>query len=300
MKIVAIGELLWDVFPDSERLGGAPFNFAAHARRLGHDVLFLSAVGDDERGRAALARAADIGLPAGYIQTVPDVATGMVTVELDAAGKPTFTIHRPAAYDRLRLDGEALAHVAQFQPAWLYYGTLQQTDPQIRALTRALVDALPGARRFYDVNLRRGCYTSALVDELLHDAHAVKLNDEEVEEVDRMFGLRHSSLEEFCRAWSARLGWEAVCVTRGARGCAVLAGGHYAEAPGYAVRVVDTVGAGDAFAAAFLHGLSLGWPAARTGDFANRLGAVVASRAGAVPDWTAADCAALGTGPGGK
>ena len=89
------------------------------------------------------------------------------------------------------------------------------------------------------------------------------------------------------------MGWDAVAVTRGARGCAVLSAGEYAEAPGYAVRVVDTVGAGDAFAAAFLHGLSEGWPPARIADFANRLGAVVASRAGGVPEWTPEECEAL-------
>lgn len=292
MKIVAIGELLWDVFPDSERLGGAALNFAAHARKLGHQVIFLSAVGDDERGRAARACAAAAGLPPEYIQQVHGAATGTVTVELDAAGKPAYTIHRPAAYDLLRLGDDMVARLAALRPDWLYYGTLHQADPHIRTLTRDLMDALPGTRRFYDVNLRRDCYNPELVDELMRRAHVVKLNDEEVQEVDRMAGLRHTMLPQFCRDWRARMGWDAVAVTRGARGCAVSAG-EYAEAPGYAVRVVDTVGAGDAFAAAFLHGLSEGWPPARIADFANRLGAVVASRAGGVPEWTPDECAAL-------
>lgn len=293
MKILSIGELLWDVFPDSERLGGAAFNFSAHARRLGHDVVFLSAVGRDERGRAALERAAEIGLPASYIQSVPDAPTGTVTVELDAEGKPAFTIHRPAAYDRIGLGAEALAQLAAFQPDWIYHGTLHQAEPLMRELFRRVAAAIP-ARRFYDLNLRRDCYTPELVEDLMRGATAVKLNDDEAAEVDRMFGRQHGDLEEFCRDWSARMGWEAVCVTRGERGCAVLAGGRWAESPGYAMKVVDTVGAGDAFAAAFLDGLEQGWPPDRIGDFANRLGAVVASRAGGVPEWTAEDCAALG------
>jgi fructokinase len=297
VKIVAVGELLWDVFPDSERLGGAAFNFAAHARRLGHDVIFLSAVGDDERGRAAIARAAGIGLPVEHIRQVPGAPTGTVTVELDAAGHPAFTIHRPAAYDLLRLDAADIAALSDFSPDWLYFGTLHQADPRIRELDRALMDALPRARRFYDVNLRRNCYDAELVNGLLQRAQVVKLNDEEVGEVDRLAGLSHNGIEDFCRDRAARLGWQAVCITLGERGCALLTGSEYVEVPGYPVRVVDTVGSGDAFAAAFVHGLGLGWPPARIGDFANRLGAVVASRAGAVPEWTLADCEALGPAP---
>ena len=288
-----MGELLWDVFPDSERLGGAALNFAAHARRLGHEVVFLSAVGADERGRRALACAAETGLPAGYIQCANGTPTGTATVQLDGGGQPAFTIHRPAAYDRLRLDAGAIARLAALKPDWLYYGTLHQTDPQIRALDRVLMDSLPGTRRFYDVNLRRDSYYAELVDELMRRAHVVKLNEDEVAEVDRMAGLAHFSIRDFCRDWCQRMGWDAVCVTRGARGCAVMAKGEYAEAPGYAVPVADTVGAGDAFAAAFLHGLGLGWPPARTADFANRLGAVVASRSGGVPEWSAEECEAL-------
>jgi fructokinase len=90
------------------------------------------------------------------------------------------------------------------------------------------------------------------------------------------------------------MGWDAVCVTRGAAGCAVFAAGQYVEAPGYQVPVADTVGAGDAFAAAFLHGLAAAWLPARIADFANRLGAVVAARPGGIPEWQMADCEALG------
>jgi fructokinase len=294
MKIVAIGELLWDIFPDSERLGGAAFNFAAHARRLGHEVIFLSAVGDDDRGRTAIERAAAIGLPAGHIRRIAGAATGTVTVQVDAAGHPAFTIHRPAAYDLLRLDAAEIAALADFSPDWLYFGTLHQADPHIRELDRTLMNALPRARRFYDVNLRRNCYDAALVDGLLRCAQVVKLNDDEVAEVDRLAGLSHSGIADFCRDWTRKLGWQAVCITLGERGSALLVGGEYIEVPGYPVRVVDTVGSGDAFAAAFLHGLDLGWPPARIGDFANRLGAVVASRAGGVPEWTLRDCDALG------
>ena len=262
---------MWDIFPDAERLGGAPFNFAVHAHRLGHRVIFLSAVGDDERGRIAVGRAGALGLTTEFIQVAAGQPTGSVRVQLDAEGHPDFTIHRPAAYDCLTLDEGQLQRLAEMRPDWIYFGTLYPMEGRAREMLRRLMDAVPGARRFYDVNLRRGCYTPELVRELLSLADAVKMNDDEAE-----------LFPDLGEAPS-------VAVTRGERGCAVRLGKDRAECPGYAVKVVDTVGAGDGFAAAFVHGLAEGWSAARTGDFANRLGALVASRAGAVPEWPRGD-----------
>jgi fructokinase len=294
MTIVSIGEILWDVFEDSVKLGGAPFNFSVHASRLGCEVTFVSAVGEDERGRAARARAVELGLRTDFIQTAPHALTGIVSVRVDAAGQPDFTSHRPAAYDAVRLDEAALARLAALRPDWLYFGTLHQANANSREETRRLMAALPGARRFYDVNLRRDSYTPDLVRELMTAADAVKLNDGEARAIDAMSGESHASFEEFTTRWSQRLGWKAVAVTRGAQGCAVRIGDDYAEVPGYAVKVADTVGAGDAFAAAFLYRLSAGHDAAATGDFANRVGAVVASLAGGAPMWTMEDCRRLG------
>ena len=292
MRIVSIGEILWDVFGDGERLGGAPFNFAAHARRLGHEVVFISAVGEDERGRKALEQMAELDLSPAFVRRVAGAPTGFVSVRLDPAGQPDFTIHRPAAYDCLELGASDLRQLAWFQPDWLYFGTLHQMAPRIRALTRTLMATLP-ARRFYDVNLRPDSYTPALVCELLREATAVKLNDGEVASVEQFLGWSHAGLEEFCRGAAREFGWQSACVTRGERGCAVLVDGVYAEHGGYRVQVADTVGAGDAFAAAFLHGVGAGWSAARIADFSNRLGAVVAGRAGAIPAWTLEDCERL-------
>ncbi len=231
-------------------------------------MIFLSAVGDDVRGRAALARAAALGLETEFIQVAADQPTGSVSVRLDAEGQPDFTIHRPAAYDCLTLSEQQLQQLSDLEPDWIYFGTLYPMEGRARDVLRRLMDAVPRARRFYDVNLRRGSYTPELVRDLLSLADAVKMNDDEA----RLF----PDLGEA----------PSVAVTRGERGSVMRIGDDRAECPGYAVKVVDTVGAGDAFAAAFLHGLAAGWSAAKTGDFANRLGATVASRAGAVPEWS--------------
>jgi fructokinase len=293
VKIISIGEILWDVFGQDEYLGGAPFNFAAHARRLGHDVVFVSAVGDDERGRAALLAMEQLRLRTRFVTILKGQSTGIVSVQLDSAGQPSFLIHRPAAYDLVELSESDLAEISAQQADWIYFGTLHQMSPKARDLLTTLIATNPGARRFYDVNLRVNSYNAALVEALLKRSSVVKLNDSEVNTIQTWLGGNTRSIEEFSRNGVRAYGWEAVCVTRGAQGCSLLVGGEYADVDAYPVQVADTVGSGDAFAAAFLHGLNHGWPAAKIGDFANRVGALVASRRGAVPNWTVEECWAL-------
>lgn len=293
MRIVSIGEVLWDVIGDKEYLGGAALNFAAHATRLGHTVFFVSAVGKDERGRRVLERMAEIGLSTRYVRTIATHPTGVVTVELDAAGVPKFTIHHPAAYDVPELSDGDVAELLSPKPDWIYFGTLFQMSPQARQLTYRLIDSDCGARLLYDVNLRKDSYTLPLVQELMARAQVAKLNEDEAATIDQMLGRSSSSLENFCRAYANDFGWESACITRGEKGCAMLVNGDYVEAGGYAVQATDTVGAGDAFAAAFIHGLNLQWPPAEIADFANRVAALVASRPGGTPPWTLDEARAL-------
>ncbi len=289
MRIVAIGEILWDVFESGEHLGGAVFNFAAHCSQLGHDVTFISAVGEDGRGRRALETARSLGLSDRYIRTAAGVSTGYVTVTVDGLGQPAYVIHRPAAYDFAELTAMDLTALARSDPDWVCYGTLYQIAQRGRVLTGAVSESCPDARRFYDVNLRRDSYTPELVQSLLEASDVVKMNEDEMKDLGEMLGLAGGSVEDFCRCNAERFGWEAVCVTQGAAGSSVLAGGAFASVSGVTVKVADTVGAGDAYSAAFLHGLDAGWPPEEIASFANRSGALVASRDGAVPRWSVED-----------
>jgi fructokinase len=293
MKAISIGEVLWDVIGDQEHLGGAPFNFAAHLKRLGHEVLFLSAVGQDPRGDSILARMVEMGLSTDYVARNDRHATGTVTVTLAAGGLPSFVIHRPAAYDFPRLTTKQFATLLSTPPEWIYFGTLLQMSRDARRLTTKILSASKGSERFYDVNLRANSYDATLVRDLLARATVVKLNDAEVPEVAAMVGKPAGTLENFCRSYARAFGWKVVCVTTGAQGCVALFGNIYIEAKGYVIKVADSVGAGDAFAAAFVHGLSQGWRAEQVADFANRVGAIVASRPGAIPKWTVEEARAL-------
>ena len=274
--IVSIGEILWDVFPDRRLLGGAAYNFSVQSATLGHRVNFLSAVGKDELGSEALAAAARFGLAP---QVTDKAATGQVTVDVDPQGQPAYTLHRPAAYDFVRWIPPTDA------PDYIYFGTLHQIYEQPRRVTRQLLNAFPSVHRFYDVNLRKDCYSPNLLTELLPLADVVKLNEAEVQELCTTFDEPAAGLETFCGRWAKRYDWEVVCVTRGALGCVLFRAGEYLEIAGVPVEVADTVGAGDAFSAALVHGLWQEWPLRKIGVFANRVGALVAGRRGGTPHW---------------
>ena len=292
MKIVVAGEVLCDLVAGREFLGGAPFNFAANAKRLGHKVMFVSGVGEDRRGEKILSEMGRLGLSTNYVTRVPDQPTGTVSATVDPSGQPAYVIHRPAAYDFPALAESQLQGLVNAAPEWIAYGTLQQVSPTAHEVLLRLLKTFPQARRFYDVNLRHDCYDGALVRNLLEHASVLKLNQNEAHELGRMLGIETESLETFCRECKSRFHVDAVCVTRAAAGCVMLTD-EYVEAPGYQISVADTIGAGDAFSAALVHGLNAGWPAAEVADFANRLGAVVAKHPGAIVQWSQAELEAL-------
>lgn len=282
-RALVVGEVLWDLFPDAPRLGGAPLNFAVQLKRLGHTPRLVSAVGADAAGDEATRIIGGLGLEVSWLQSTARYSTGTAAIRVGPSGEPAFTIERPAAYDALELRDSEIAQISGWNPSWIYYGTLVSSCPTGKRTLDRLLQRLPEALRFYDLNLRNGFDDPVLVAGLLRAAHVVKLNQDELLAVSRHTGLP-ASLEGFCREGRSRFGWQAAAITLGARGCALLAGDDFVEAPGVPVTVVDTVGAGDAFAAAFLHGLASGWPAAAIADAANRAGASVAAIRGAIPD----------------
>jgi fructokinase len=284
-RLLVVGEVLWDVFKHGAFLGGAPLNFAAHARRLGHEAILISAVGKDPRGYRAKQEIAALGLNPELIAETARHPTGTATIELDGDGQPRFVIHRPAAYDAIELDDQVASRLKDWGPTWVYYGTLYPSQATGRQTLRRLMDRFPGVPRFYDVNIRPGFDSPGIISELIGLADVAKLNESEVEVVAAITGLP-ADYRGFCMAGRERYGWRAACVTLGPQGCAILVGDEYVESDGCKVEVSDTVGAGDAFAAAFVHGLAQRWPPAEIAAFANRVGALVASRPGAIPEWT--------------
>jgi fructokinase len=184
-----------------------------------------------------------------------------------------------------------LARLVALRPDWIYFGTLAQAREENEAILDRIVKRIPDVKCFFDLNLRKGHWNLPLVHRLSSLAAVLKLNEDEAELLSALtLGEGSFDLEAFCRHWSATHGMKTICVTLGSKGCAVFSYDRLETYEGIKVKVVDTVGAGDAFAAAFLHGFELGWPMERTARFANVVGALVASRAGATPAWTLDEC----------
>lgn len=290
MSILCVGEILWDRFQDgAEALAGAPLNVAAALKRLGDQPTLISAFGADDEGQRALQQLRESGFTTEFISKVKDARTGIAEIQLDARGNPSYTIARPAAFDSLSVDDRGLEQLAALAPGWLYFGTLAQTSSQNEMFLHRLKDRFPRIACFYDLNLRINHWNFSLVDTLTRMATILKLNRDEAALLFHMHSSEPFSLERFCAVWSRRYPLACICITLGSEGCAVFSEGRLQTYPGFPATVVDTVGAGDAFAAGFLHGLQSGWAIDHTARFSNALGAIVASRATAIPHWSIQD-----------
>jgi fructokinase len=285
--VVAIGEALWDVFPDGRRPGGAPCNVAYHAARLGDRGVIVTRVGADALGTELREFLADRGVDTDWIQRDPTRPTGTVTVTT-VGGEPLYSITESVAWDRLDATPEAIGLVAGADALCL--GTLGQRDPHARAATERLAAAARGRGLvMLDVNLRRPFVDRGVVEGSLRWAEVVKLNLAEVAELSRL--LERAHIVE----WLVHeLGTRAVYVTRGAAGASLVTARGVVEEPGVAVDTShgDAVGAGDAFTAALIHHLIRGAAPEDALGAANAYAALIASKRGAMPPLTAAELAA--------
>ena len=281
-NIIAFGELLWDIFPSGEALGGAPANFAYRINSLGHDGWLVTRLGKDNRGQ----RAADLvranGMSLNYVQWDEKHPTGTVPVQLDAAGSPAFTILPNVAYDHIEVTEPLLALAAMAD--CICFGTLIQRAETSRRTLYALLDAAPQALKVLDLNLRKDCYTPETIAASLERANILKLNESEAEILAHLFNLP-DTFASFAPAAVKHWNLNTCIVTLGEKG--VVAANNkdeFIQRPGHKIKVIDTVGAGDAFTAGFIHCHLENHPLAYACDFANALGALVAqTRGGTTP-----------------
>jgi len=280
--VVGLGELLWDILPGSRALGGAPANFAYHAAALGDEGVVASRVGRDELGREAVERLRGLGLATDFVQEDALRPTGTVHVRLDGRGVPDFTISPDAAWDSIEWN-DRLAGLASRADA-VCFGTLAQRSARTRETIRRFLSSLrAGALAVFDANLRQSYWSAEVLRESLGLSTVAKFSDGETGPVARTLGFGALDEEAFARRLLDRYELELVCITRGERGCLLVSAGETVSHEGFRVNVADTVGAGDAFAAALAHHLLRGSTLETAAEAANRLGAWVASRPGATP-----------------
>lgn len=291
--ILAFGEVLWDLLPTGEQLGGAPFNFAYRVSNLGDRGVMASRLGCDERGDRAAERIVGLGLDLTHIQRGGERPTGTVPVTFDENRQPTFIITPDVAFDYIEPTEALLA--AAGEADCVCFGTLIQRAAKSREALHRVLDAAGDAVKLLDINLRKDCYTRETVADSLARADVLKLNDAEACELDETLGLRAGGdLRRTAAALGERFALRAVVVTLGPRGAlAVAADGQAAYSPGYVVELVDPVGAGDAFTAGFVHKYLRGATLDECCDYGNALGGLVAMQEGATAPLTTDDVEAF-------
>lgn len=280
--VVGLGELIWDLLPGGKQLGGAPTNFAYICRLLGNTSITASRTGADELGREARARLNGMGISTAYLQHDEQHPTGTVGVCVDDTGEAHFSINENSAWDYLEWTNQWKELAVRAEA--VCFGTLGQRVAQARATIKSFLQATePQAVRLFDVNLRHSFFTPELLTDSLRLATIVKLNSDELPQVASMLEFDERDERAIARCLLLNFDLELVAVTRGAQGSLLVSREEIIEHDGFRVAVADTIGAGDAFAAALAHFYLRRAPLRTISEAANRTGAWVATQAGATP-----------------
>ena len=277
--IVGIGEILWDMLPSGKALGGAPANFAYHAGRLGEEGWAVSAVGDDALGREILDLVKSKGLR--NLIAVTDKPTGTVQVELDDRGVPAYNIMEDVAWDNIPFTTE-MEELAKRADAVCFGSLVQRMNsrPSVMRFIRAM---RPDALKVFDINLRQHYYSCEVLEESLMLADILKINDEEIRIVAGMLGLSDDAVTA-CRELIGNYGLRLVILTKGPEGSEVITADKVIPQGVDDVEIVDTVGAGDSFTAAFTVAYLRGDSLAEAQRLASATASYVCSRKGAMPE----------------
>ena len=278
--MVGIGELLWDVFPDHKKAGGAPINFVYHAAQLGAKAYAISAVGNDENGTEILAELKKSGIN-GIIAST-NFPTGTVEVKLKD-GIPDYTIVENVAWDHIQFT--PLAEEILRKADAVCYGTLASRHPDSRAgILKMLSTVRADAVKLYDINLRQSYYSAGLIDTLLTHANVFKINIDEMAVLRPLLDLTGSD-EEVCHILMKRYGLKYLIFTAGEKFSRIYSETEtsYIETP--QVKVADTVGAGDSFSGAFVYALLSGKSLREAHLTAVNVSAFVCTREGAWPKY---------------
>ena len=281
--IVGMGEALWDVLPEGKKIGGAPANFAYHVSQFGFDSRIVSAVGEDTDGTEIMDVFQKKALKT-MIACVP-YPTGTVQVTLDAVGVPCYDIKEAVAWDNIPFTDE-LKSLALNTRA-VCFGSLAQRSQVSRDTIKRFLDAMPdldGSLKIFDVNLRQGFYTKEILCDSMSRCNVLKINDEELVVISRVFDYPGIDLQDKCWILLAKYNLKMFILTCGTNGSYVFTPGvvSFQETP--RVAVADTVGAGDSFTAAFTSAVLAGKPVQEAHKLAVEVSAFVCTQSGAMPE----------------
>ncbi len=280
--VVGMGEALWDILPEGKKIGGAPANFAYHVSQFGLPSCVVSAVGDDSLGKEIIENFTSKGLNQ-HIAEVP-YPTGTVQVEIDQAGIPQYDIKENVAWDNIPFTPE-LEALARKTKA-VCFGSLAQRNVVSRTTINSFLDAMPEHEDrliVFDVNLRQGFYNKEILCNSMERCNILKINDEELVTVSRMFGYPGIDLQDKCWILLGKYNLKMLILTCGINGSYVFTPGSVSFQPTPKVEVADTVGAGDSFTAAFIANILKGKSVAEAHSLAVQTSAFVCTKKGAMP-----------------
>ena len=280
--VVGMGEALWDVLPEGKKIGGAPANFAYHVSQFGLNSCVVSAVGNDALGNEIIENFTSKGLNQ-LIEKVP-YPTGTVQVEIDQAGIPQYEIKENVAWDNIPYTAN-LEAVASRTKA-VCFGSLAQRNVVSRNTINRFLDAMPkndDTLVVFDVNLRQGFYNKEILCNSMTRCNILKINDEELVTVSRMFGYPGIDLQDKCWILLGKYNLKMLILTCGINGSYVFTPGSVSFQPTPRVEVADTVGAGDSFTAAFISSIIKGKSVAEAHSLAVQTSAFVCTKKGAMP-----------------
>lgn len=278
--VVGLGEILWDVFPERKVLGGAPANFAYHVSQFGYNGYAVSAVGDDLLGKEILESLAQKDL--NYLIETTDFPTGTVKVTLDKRGVPQYEICENVAWDNIPFTAkvENLAKIT----GTVSFGSLAQRNKVSGETVKKFLAAMPeDSLKIFDINLRQHFYTKDLIDESLILSNMLKINDEEVAVVSRLFEMKEDNEQDICKRLLDDYNLDIVILTKGTEGSFVFTPKETSYQPTPKVHVADTVGAGDSFTAAFVASYMHGERITDAHQLAMEVSAYVCTQHGAMP-----------------
>ena len=280
--VVGMGEALWDVLPEGKKIGGAPANFAYHVSQFGLNSRVVSAVGNDKLGAEILENFKEKNLNC-IIETIP-YPTGTVQVELDAGGVPCYEIKEGVAWDNIPYT-VTLQELACHTRA-ICFGSLAQRSVVSRETINRFLDAMPeeeNVLKIFDINLRQNFYTKDILCNSFQRCNVLKINDEELVTVSRMFGYPGIDLRDKCWILLAKYNLKMLILTCGVNGSNVFTPGKVSFVETPKVEVADTVGAGDSFTAAFVSAILKGKSVPEAHKLAVDTSAFVCTQHGAMP-----------------
>lgn len=280
--VIGLGEILWDIYNEGKQLGGAPANFAYHARQLGADAYVVSRVGADTLGREIISKLDQLKLKREYVRTDKTHPTGTVTVKLDGRRQPSYVIHEDTAWDNIIYD-DRLKELAAKANA-ICFGSLCQRSRVSRETIRELVKSVPAdCFKIFDINLRQMYYNKEVIFDSLENANIFKLNDQELPVIAAMISQEGSEEAVFERLFSL-FPLKLIALTCGGKGSKLVTPKSISIHPGFPASIVDTVGAGDAFTAAITMGLFRNYDLDGINSFANRIASYVCTCQGGTPE----------------